>query len=187
MKASDADILIVPGLNGSGPDHWQSRWERKLSTARRVVQADWDSPDPVEWRASLIAHAAMADRPVVLVAHSLGVIAAVQAAAQLSGTVVGAFLVTPPDLSAPALPDQGLAFAPVPLEPLPFPAFLVVSRTDPYCRFEVGEALARAWGALLIDAGEAGHINPASGHGPWPEGLLLFSRLLRGLDPLGLR
>ncbi|MGO8657408.1 alpha/beta hydrolase, partial [Rhizobium ruizarguesonis] len=35
MKASDADILIIPGYTNSGPGHWQSRWEAKLSTARR--------------------------------------------------------------------------------------------------------------------------------------------------------
>ncbi|MGO7423684.1 alpha/beta hydrolase, partial [Rhizobium ruizarguesonis] len=38
MKASDADILIFPGYTNSGPGHWQSRWEAKLSTARRVEQ-----------------------------------------------------------------------------------------------------------------------------------------------------
>jgi predicted alpha/beta hydrolase family esterase len=42
MRTSDADLLIVPGLGGSGPDHWQTRWEQKLSTARRVEQSDWE-------------------------------------------------------------------------------------------------------------------------------------------------
>ena len=42
MRSTDAALLIVPGWQGSGPDHWQSRWERSLSTARRVQQADWD-------------------------------------------------------------------------------------------------------------------------------------------------
>ena len=41
MRTSDADILMVPGWNGSGPDHWQSRWERNLKTARRIEQDDW--------------------------------------------------------------------------------------------------------------------------------------------------
>jgi hypothetical protein len=181
MKAADADILIVPGVNGSGPDHWQTRWERKLSTARRVEQADWDSPRPKEWQASLITEVHRGRRPVVLVAHSLGVVTAVQAADQLASRVVGAFLVTPPDVSAPGLPQAWRAFGPLRREPLPFPAFLVLSRSDPYCAFETGEALALAWDALLVDAGEAGHINPDSGHGPWPEGLLIFSRLLRNL------
>ncbi|RVB59940.1 alpha/beta hydrolase, partial [Mesorhizobium sp. M7A.F.Ca.CA.002.04.1.1] len=44
MKVRDADILIVPGYTNSGPDHWQSRWQSKLSTARRVEQAEWSKP-----------------------------------------------------------------------------------------------------------------------------------------------
>jgi len=36
MRVADADILIIPGLNDSGPDHWQTRWRIKLSTARRA-------------------------------------------------------------------------------------------------------------------------------------------------------
>lgn len=183
MKAADADILIVPGLNGSGADHWQTRWERKLSTARRVEQADWALPDREKWQANLITQAEQAERPVVLVAHSLGVITAVQTAERLSGIIAGAFLVAAPDMGASTLPPEGRALGPAPRDRLPFPAFLVASRTDPYCDFRAGEALARAWGALLIDAGAAGHLNPDSGHGPWPEGLLLFSRLLRNLRP----
>ena len=30
-------------------------------------------------------------------------------------------------------------------------------------------------------AGNAGHINAASGHGPWPEGLLMFGELMKRL------
>ena len=39
--------------------------------------------------------------------------------------------------------------------------------------------MATAWGSELHFAGEAGHINLASGHGPWPEGLLMFTRLMQ--------
>jgi predicted alpha/beta hydrolase family esterase len=49
MRTSDCDILIIPGYTNSGPDHWQSRWERQLSTARRVEQANWDEPKRAEW------------------------------------------------------------------------------------------------------------------------------------------
>ena len=44
--------------------------------------------------------------------------------------------------------------------------------------FEVAEDIAGAWGSLFIDAGEAGHINAASGHGPWPEGSMTFASFL---------
>jgi hypothetical protein len=28
--------------------------------------------------------------------------------------------------------------------------------------------MARDWGSRLVDLGEVGHLNPASGFGPWP-------------------
>ncbi len=73
MRTSDADILIIPGWSGSGPDHWQTRWQAKLATARRVEQADWYKPDREEWAANIASAARAASRPVVLVAHSAGV------------------------------------------------------------------------------------------------------------------
>jgi predicted alpha/beta hydrolase family esterase len=184
LRAEDADILIVPGLGGSGPDHWQSRWGRRLKTARRVEQPDWDNPDRAGWKDNVLAAIEEAGRPVVLVAHSLGVVSAVDAAAEAgAGRIAAAFLVAPPDTERlvpdlPALP----AFAPIPRDRLPFPAFLVASRSDPFCAFAKAEAVAGAWHALLMDAGDSGHLNEASGHGPWPEGLLLLSRLLRNWD-----
>ncbi|MGQ7791850.1 RBBP9/YdeN family alpha/beta hydrolase [Faunimonas sp. B44] len=181
MKVAEADILIVPGFTGSGDDHWQTRWERNLSTARRVEQADWSRPDRTEWPASLIAQARTAERPAVVVAHSVGVIAAVLAAPHLADVVRGAFLVAPPDLSAVTVPDACRSLAPVPEDPLPFPSFLVASRTDPYCPYEAAAEMANAWGSFLLDAGDAGHINSASGHGPWPEGTLVFARFMQQL------
>jgi predicted alpha/beta hydrolase family esterase len=181
MRTSDADILFVPGLTGSGPDHWQSRWEAKLSTARRVEQDDWDQPDAVAWPARVVDAVAAASRPVVLVAHSLGVIALVKAApAMPAGIVRGAFLVGPADVEEPGLKPEALSsFAPIPRDPLPFPSLVVASRTDPYCSYERAEDFAYAWGAAIVDAGEAGHINTEAGFGPWPEGLMRFAGFLK--------
>ncbi|MBV8962428.1 MAG: serine hydrolase family protein, partial [Hyphomicrobiales bacterium] len=74
MRTSDADILFVPGLGNSGPDHWQTRWEKKLSTGRRVEQTDWEHPRLKEWVARLVEEIARSEvkRPAVLIAHSLG-------------------------------------------------------------------------------------------------------------------
>ena len=180
MKAADADILMVPGT-GRGPDHWQTRWARKLSTARHVDPPAGESFAAAEWRAGLIAQAKAARRPVVLVGHDIGAIVAVQAAPHLAEVVRGAFLVAPPDLDIPYVPREARGLAPMPRDPLPFPSFLVASRTDPYAGLPFAEELARDWRSLLIDAGDAGHIDAGSRHGPWPEGLLVFSRLLRNL------
>jgi hypothetical protein len=184
MRSSDCDILIVTGLGDSGPDHWQTRWEHQLSTARRVPQASFDAPVRDAWVASLAAEVAGATRPVMLVAHSLGVPLVAHAAPALApGRVAGAFLVAPPDLDDPARCPPGIdpAFAPLPRDPLPFPSVLVASRTDPYCAFERAGDIANAWGSAFVDAGDAGHINMESGHGPWPEGLMRFAGFLRQL------
>jgi predicted alpha/beta hydrolase family esterase len=182
MKVKDADILFVPGHMGAGPDHWQTRWQSKLSTGRRVEQADWSNPDRDDWVGALAAAVDAAERPVVLVAHSLGVSTVVHAAAAFGKTVAGAFLVAPPDLADPAIrPKQLTRFAPHPLAALPFASILIASRNDPYCAFAAAEKMADAWGSLLIDAGEAGHINADSGYGPWPEGSMAFARFLSNL------
>ncbi|MFW8585524.1 alpha/beta hydrolase [Rhizobium beringeri] len=34
-----------------------------------------------------------------------------------------------------------------------------------------------------VDAGESGHINADSGHGPWPEGTMVFAQFLGRLSP----
>jgi len=46
--------------------------------------------------------------------------------------------------------------------------------------------LASAWGSTLIDLGEAGHVNAASGFGPWPGGPVLRDRLARGPRPIAV-
>ncbi|MFB9360579.1 alpha/beta hydrolase [Amorphoplanes nipponensis] len=35
----------------------------------------------------------------------------------------------------------------------------------------------RDWGAELVDAGDAGHLETASGYGPWPDGERLVAAL----------
>lgn len=182
MKTADASILIIPGFGDSGPTHWQSRWEQKLSTARRVVQPDWNKASRAQWVDEIVRAVAEADKPVVLVAHSIGVAAVAHAAAKFTRPVVGAFLVGLSDWNRPdLLPGVAHDFAPIPREPFAFPSLLIASRNDPYCEFEVAADHANAWGSALIDAGEAGHLNVESGHGPWPEGLLRFAGFIRRL------
>jgi hypothetical protein len=184
MKTSDCDILIVPGHTNSGEDHWQSRWERQLSTARRIELDDWHDPKKSAWVEHIVQAVARAEKPVVLVGHSLGVIAVAAAAPLLpSDKVRGAFLVGMPDVERPDfVPAIDRAFAPIPREPLPFPSVLVASRTDPHCSYEKAEDISYAWGSAMVDAGDAGHLNTESGHGPWPEGLLRFAGFLKQLS-----
>ena len=182
MKTKDAAILIIPGQGNSGPDHWQTRWEGKLSSARRVEQADWERPEREPWAQAVANAVNCAEKPVVLVAHSLGVATVMNALPSMTKRPAGAFLVAPPDLDDPNLkPAQLLGFGPYPRAPLPFPSITVGSNNDPYCRLEVADELAAAWGSLFVNAGEAGHINSAAGYGPWPEGTMVFAQFLSKL------
>lgn len=183
MKSSDTDILIIPGWSGSGPDHWQSRWVAKLSTARVVEQEDWYKPSRHLWSERIVQAVRASTRPVVLVAHSAGVSAVAHAAEHLHpGDVAGAFLVAPASERAKgAIPGMAADFIPHRREALPFRSVLIASTNDPYCTPEEAKELAQVWGSEFVDAGESGHINAESGHGPWPDGLLRFGGFLRSL------
>jgi uncharacterized protein len=186
MRTSEIDILIVPGLTNSGPDHWQSRWQSRLKTSTRVEQSNWHRPHARDWSATIVAAARAAKRPTVLVAHSCGVAAVAHAANRLSGGhVIGAFLVAPTsEDETRKIPEIDTGFAPYPRDPFPFPSLLVASRNDIFCSYDDAGDLALAWGSTLVDAGEVGHINTASGHGPWPEGAMRFGWFLRTLTKL---
>lgn len=182
MRISEADILIVPGYKGSGREHWQSRWEARLSTARRVHQAEWTKPVRQEWVQAVADAVNESTRPVVLVAHSLGVAAAAHAAALFEKRVAGAFFVAPPNVENLGLrPRHLLTFGPYSRDPLPFPSMVVASRNDPFSSLASAEDTAAAWGSAFVDAGESGHLNAESGHGPWPEGLLTFGKFISRL------
>lgn len=182
MKVADADILIVPGFKNSGPDHWQTRWQRRLSSARRVEQAEWSKPVREDWTETLAREVNGADKPVIIIAHSLGVATFVQAIPQFTKPVAGAFLVAPPEVANPNIrPKHLMTFGPYPDEPLPCPSIVIASRNDSFGSFEHAGDMANAWGSLFIDAGHSGHIDAASGHGPWPEGTMVFARFLSRL------
>ncbi len=183
MKTSDAEILIVPGYKGANEDHWQSRWERNITSARRVQMGDWHKPVFEAWKENLVDAVATAQKPVILIGHSIGSQVIVQAAKEFGAQVKGALLVAPPDVENPDIrPRQLLTFGPASRDPLPFPSVTIASRNDHFCAFEKAEDMAASWGSLFMDAGESGHINHESGHGPWPEGLMVFSRFLKQIQ-----
>ena len=70
-RMNPRNVLILPGWQGSGPEHWQSRWERAHGYTR-VEQHDWQRPLRGDWIARLEDVLLACDEPAVLVAHSLG-------------------------------------------------------------------------------------------------------------------
>lgn len=177
-------VLLIPGLNDSGPLHWQSRWEATLPNTQRVDLGMWSEPHRNTWVNKLNLAIHRAGRPVVLVAHSLGCLTvAWWAEYEQPGAdrgVIGALLVAPPDVDRPGLDPRLARFAACPRGELPFPSVLVASRDDPYCSLPTAMALARDWGSRFADAGAAGHINAESDLGDWPLGRRLLDQILRG-------
>jgi len=164
---SDLTVVIVPGLNNSSQEHWQSIWERKLSNVVRVQQRDWSNPKKDEWVDSLSDLIIKIHGPIVLVAHSLGCLTVSHLGAEASQKVSAALLV------APANPERLSTFhtfTPVPFQKLSFQSILVASTSDPYCPSRLASAFARSWGSELIRLNNVGHINVESGHGHWPLG-----------------
>ena len=177
-------ILIVPGLRGHVPEHWQTHLNARMPGSQIVWPLGDDNLDCVA-RIEALEHAARSTAgPIVLVAHSGGVPVVAHWARHTTRRNVAALLATPPDIERP-MPegyptieqlDRG-GWLPLPRAPLPFNAIVAASRNDPLASFAWTEGLAKDWGAHLEDLGDVGHLNPASGFGPWPYAETLISKL----------
>ncbi|HWF93444.1 MAG TPA: alpha/beta hydrolase [Xanthobacteraceae bacterium] len=172
-------ILIVPGLGGSGPDHWQSHWERSYPGATRVMQSDWSRPVRPLWLERLVV-AVERGPGAILAGHSLGcALIAALAVRHPDLPIGGALLVAPADVDrAHCVSPRLSGFAPMPCVKLPFRAVVVASTNDPYMTIDRARFLAKAWGAGLVNAGPCGHINVAAGFGPWPAGEKILDELI---------
>jgi uncharacterized protein len=178
MKSSN--VLILPGWENSGPQHWQTFWEKRHGYVR-VEQHDWTKPLRGDWLARLEDVVLSRDEPAVLVAHSLGCIltAAWSAVSKNAHRVKAALLVAPGDVERPDIREQIPTWSPIELRSLAFPSVLLASRDDPYCEFERARLFAHAWGAQFMDYGACGHINADSGLASWPEGHVLLQDLMK--------
>ena len=185
---SAATVVLVPGLRGHVEDHWQTRLAAAMPEARMVTPLGRTD-------AGLRARVTLLDQvveqvagPVILLAHSAGVLVTVHWAAQYSPTrVVGALLATPPVLAAELPPEypsidelRAHGWLPIPREPLPFPSIVAASSNDPLGNPVRLRSLAAAWGSRVHDLGTVGHLNPASGYGEWPQALELIAELRDG-------
>ena len=183
-----ATVVLVPGLRGHVEDHWQTRLAARLPGAWMVPPLGRDELS-LALRIRLLDHIVEdVDGPVVLVAHSAGVLATVHWAATYTGAkVVGALLVTPPAFADPLPPEypsvgelRDHGWLPIPRRPLPFPSILATSTDDALGNPVRVRAMANAWGSREHSLGAVGHLNPASGFGEWPGALPLIEELRAG-------
>ena len=167
-------IVIVPGLRGHVEDHWQTLLANKLPNAVIVPSFGRDKRDLAGRVTDLHRVISGAGTPVILAAHSAGVLTTVHWAQQHDLPIHGALLATPPDLARPLGPQypslselKDSGWLPIPLTQLRFPSIVAASTNDALGDFERVRELADAWGSHFIDVGPVGHLNPASGFGEW--------------------
>ena len=181
-----ATVLIVPGLREHVAEHWQTLLQAKLSNVRSVPPLETDKLDCMARVRAIQHELEQIDGPVILVAHSAGVLMVAHWAAHYSRPIKGALLAAPPDLDAvwPAnypssetLRSQG--WNPLPQGPLPFRSIVAGSTNDHLATLPAVARMAEGWGAELLNLGDVGHLNPAAGFGHWPQAEALILELDR--------
>lgn len=177
-------ILLVYGYDGSGPGHWQ-RWLADELRARGESVVFPELPDATEpqkdvWVRELQQLRLAADEPITFVCHSLGCWAVDHLLAEFGGDGVrGALLVAPP--SPFLLFEPVETFLPPPQRreawaPLAEYSRLIGSDDDDFTSIEEFRQIADDLGIGFTGLSGAGHINVASGYGPWPLALEWLER-----------
>lgn len=169
--------IIVPGVGGSDYDHWQSWLQRQLMSSSRVQQQDWNLPILKQWVTNFVEALSKVEGSIQVVAHSFGCLTSVAALNQfpeLNKRIKKLILVAPANPAR--FGDQGFArdshndysayFHQLKLK---VPCDMIISENDPWLNFEDAQQLAQAWNLRPHNLGQVGHINVASGFGPFPE------------------
>jgi predicted alpha/beta hydrolase family esterase len=171
--------LTIPGVTGSGSEHWQTIWENEFPDKfQRIEQEDWDSPSCIDWIENIEKEVRQHPiKNVVLVAHSLGCLAVAHWAGKFRTQIKGAMLVAPCDVDADIFDYDVTGFKTLQKEKLPFTSLVVASEDDPWMTFEMAEKFAEAGGSEIINVGAKSHISTDSGFGKWDEGLELLKKL----------
>ena len=169
--------VIVPGVGGSEYGHWQSWLQRQLMSCSRVEQQDWNAPVLETWVEQFRSTVAAIDAPLQIVAHSFGCLTTVAALAQypaLQCKVKNLVLVAPANpgrfgeagFARDSQHDYQDYFHQLKVQ---VPASMLISENDPWLNAEHALELAQSWQLEPVSLGHVGHINVASGFGPFPE------------------
>ena len=169
---AETSFLILHGLGGSGPGHWQTWLAARLKADNaRIAYPDLPDPDlpsPHAWRGVLDGElAALPAGETIVICHSLACLLWLQHVADGGAQADRLLLVAPPSEAAGLAEIE--AFFPVSLPALSRGARLVCSDDDPYCPEGAATLYGRPLGIPTDLLPGAGHINPETGYGPWPD------------------
>jgi predicted alpha/beta hydrolase family esterase len=162
-------FLILHGLQGSGPGHWQTWLAARLrADGERVAYPDLpdaDMPSLPAWREKLDGELAALPGACVVVCHSLACLLWLHHIAEGGAPAERALLVAPPSESS-GVPEIA-GFFPVPQPALGGGGRLVCSDNDPYCPEGAANVYAGLGIPIDVIPGK-GHMNNEAGYGPWP-------------------
>ena len=183
-------FLILHGLGGNKPTHWQEYLYTKLTEAGKKVHypkmPDPASPDLAAWKdrvkGELSEIAAQSpDTPLTVLTHSMGAVIWMHVAADngANGAKLAdrVLLIAPPYVlpAAPPLdmPESIGAFFPPPLDPAAIAnaaasTVVIASDTDDYATFDQSAGYAAKLGVEIHKLSGGGHISPYYGYGEWP-------------------
>lgn len=186
-------VLFVPGLRDYVADHWQTLMAAELPGSRTVAPLVQDRLSCAARVEALDRAIASIEGPVILAAHSAGCLMVAHWAQQHDRPIKGALLATPADIENPlppgypTLPElEANGWLPIPRKPLPFPSLVAASSNDPLAALDRVLEMANAWQSQFFLPGAVGHLNGASGFGPWPHARSLLEALDRSdLTDLG--
>ncbi len=173
-------FLILHGLQGSGPDHWQGWIAPRLARAGAKVSfpalPQPEAPRLAAWLGALDAELERlaGPAPLTLLCHSLGAVLWLHRARTLPARVTPVdrvVLVAPPSASA-AIPEIA-EFVPVDVDRAAVARAaratrIVCADADPYCPEGAAELYGAPLGLPVDLIPGGGHLNVDAGFGPWP-------------------
>lgn len=167
--------LIVPGLNNSDTQHWQTRWQAQLVGSRRIGLDNWATPNLSKWCEAIEQALATANEPSIVIAHSFGALASARMAELMPDKIRALFLVAPADPAKFAIAHM------LPHTALSVKTTLIASTNDPWMDADKAAQWAMNWGAEFLRVKDLGHINSASNIADWPQGMEQLQRLVYSL------
>ena len=162
------------GLEGSGPDHWQTwlagRLRERGETVRYPDLPDPFDPQPAEWLAALQPELAALEGERVVLCHSLGCLLwLLNARDGATDAAERVLLVAPPCTDEI---EQVVRFRPdgvtaSDVDRAAGETLMLWSEPDPYCPATAAVAFDGLF-ATSIAIADGGHLNTDAGYGPWP-------------------
>ncbi|MFZ7945009.1 RBBP9/YdeN family alpha/beta hydrolase [Neobacillus sp. 19] len=173
----EQSFLIIHGLGGSGPNHWQTWLAHELTERNYHVSyptfSHFDSPNKSVWLAELDAaiQTLPAGHQLTVITHSLGCLLWLHYTAIYPKRIAEQVILVAPPSPAIVL-SQANSFYPVPLQGNRLSraaedTLFIHSTNDPYCSMKDAKSyLSLGYPSIVLP--DSGHINTDSGHGKWP-------------------